>query len=70
MVTQSIKDIGIDYAWTIQHWTKRFLANWQQISQHGYDEKFKRLWLYYFAYCEAGFLEKKVSTVHLLAAKP
>lgn len=70
MVTQSIKDIGIDYAWTIQHWTKRFLANWQQITQHGYDEKFKRLWLYYFAYCEAGFLEKKVSTVHLLAAKP
>lgn len=70
MVTQSIKDIGIDYAWTIQHWTKRFLDNWQQITQQGYDEKFKRLWLYYFAYCEAGFLEKKVSTVHLLAAKP
>lgn len=70
MVTQSIKDIGLDYALTLQHWTERFVANWQQITQHGYDEKFKRLWLYYFAYCEAGFLEKKVSTVHLLAAKP
>lgn len=70
MVTQSVKDIGLDYALTLQHWTKRFLTNWQLIEKHGYDEKFKRLWLYYFAYCEAGFLEKKVSTVHLLAAKP
>ena len=70
MVTQSIRDIGLDYALTLQHWTQRFLKNWQNINQHGYDEQFKRLWLYYFAYCEAGFLEKKVSTVHLLAHKP
>jgi cyclopropane-fatty-acyl-phospholipid synthase len=69
MVTQNIMDIGIDYAWTLQHWTQRFLANWNDIKPHGYDEKFKRLWLFYFAYCEAAFLEKKVSTVHLLAAK-
>lgn len=69
MMTEMIKDIGLDYALTLQHWTQRFLANWQQINEHGYDEKFKRLWLYYFAYCEAGFLERKVSTVHLLAAK-
>ena len=69
MVTESIKDIGLDYALTIGHWTERFLNNWQAISSHGYDDRFKRLWLYYFAYCEAGFLEKKVSTVHLLAQK-
>jgi cyclopropane-fatty-acyl-phospholipid synthase len=69
MVTQSIRDIGLDYALTLQHWTKRFLANWQEIKPHGYDENFKRLWLFYFAYCEAAFLEKKVSTVHVLADK-
>ena len=69
MVTQSIMDIGMDYAKTLQHWTQRFLTNWPDIAQHGYDEQFKRLWLYYFAYCEAGFLEQKVSTVHLLAQK-
>lgn len=69
MVTQAVKDIGQDYALTLQHWTDRFLANWQEISEFGYDEQFKRLWLYYFAYCQAGFLEKKVSTVHLLAQK-
>ena len=69
MVTESIKDIGLDYALTLQHWTQRFLNNWSEITKHGYDEQFKRLWLYYFAYCEAGFLERKVSTVHLLAAK-
>ena len=68
-VTQSIKDIGLDYAMTLQHWTLRFLANWQEIKPHGYDDTFKRLWLFYFAYCEAAFLEKKVSTVHLLAQK-
>jgi len=69
MVTQKVTDIGLDYALTLQHWTQRFLSNWHLIQPHGYDEQFKRLWLYYFGYCEAAFLEKKVSTVHLLAQK-
>lgn len=69
MVVQSITDIGLDYAKTLNHWRENFLAAWPELNQLGYDEKFKRLWLYYLAYCEGGFIERSISTVHFLARK-
>ena len=36
----------------------------------GYDERFRRLWTLYLAYCEAGFAERRIRDVQLLLAKP
>ena len=36
----------------------------------GYDERFRRLWNLYLAYCEAGFRERRIRDVQLLLAKP
>ena len=36
----------------------------------GYDEHFRRAWLYYLSYCEAGFEEGYTGDIHLLLAKP
>ncbi|WP_448568256.1 class I SAM-dependent methyltransferase [Thalassotalea ganghwensis] len=69
MVIESLHDIGIDYARTLAHWRDAFLDAWPEIKPHGFDEKFKRLWLYYFGYCEGAFLERAISTVHLVARK-
>lgn len=69
LVTESIDDIGLDYARTLAHWREEFLQSWPELVPFGYDEKFKRLWLYYFAYCEGAFLERSTSTVHLVARK-
>jgi len=69
MVIESLDDIGLDYAKTLAHWRDNFLASWSTLSTLGYDETFKRLWLYYFAYCEGAFLERSTSTVHLVARK-
>jgi cyclopropane-fatty-acyl-phospholipid synthase len=69
MVTESIHDIGLDYAQTLNEWRIRFLDSWSELKELGYDDKFKRLWLYYLCYCEGAFLERKVSTVHLTARK-
>ncbi len=46
---------GVDYADTLSLWHKRFLDVWPEIHAMGFDERFRRLWTYYFAYCEAGF---------------
>ena len=54
---------------TLAHWRDNFLASWSELTQFGYDEEFKRLWLYYLAYCEGAFLERSTSTVHLVARK-
>lgn len=69
LVTESIDDIGLDYASTLAHWREAFLKSWPELVPFGYDEEFKRLWLYYFAYCEGAFLERSTSTVHLVARK-
>jgi cyclopropane-fatty-acyl-phospholipid synthase len=69
LVVENLDDIGLDYAKTLDDWRKNFLASWSELTSHGYDETFKRLWLYYFAYCEGAFLERSTSTVHLVARK-
>lgn len=69
MVMEELHDIGLDYAKTLADWRTLFNASWHELKEHGFDDKFKRLWLYYFAYCEGAFLERAISTVHLVARK-
>jgi cyclopropane-fatty-acyl-phospholipid synthase len=44
-----------DYARTLAEWRDRFHASWHRIVPLGFDERFRRLWEFYFHYCEAGF---------------
>ncbi len=46
---------GLDYAQTLARWRERFEAAWPEIAPLGFDERFRRLWRFYLAYCEAGF---------------
>jgi len=69
MVIESLHDIGLDYAKTLADWRAAFLIKWPELTEFGYDEEFKRLWLYYFAYCEGAFLERATSTIQLVARK-
>ena len=46
---------GLDYARTLSAWNQRFQAAWPDMLHLGFDQRFKRLWQYYLAYCEAGF---------------
>ncbi|MBO6519804.1 MAG: class I SAM-dependent methyltransferase [Rhodospirillales bacterium] len=46
---------GQCYARTLAEWQQRFTETWPNISAAGFDERFRRLWEYYLAYCRAGF---------------
>ena len=46
---------GSHYAATLRCWRDRFDAAWPTISALGFDERFRRMWHYYLAYCEVGF---------------
>lgn len=65
-----LHDIGLDYATTIRHWSQRLQRMKPQLETLGLDERFYRMWQYYFHYCEGGFKERSISTVHLVADKP
>ena len=50
------KSLAEDYAKTLSIWRKRFLENWENMPKDPkYNNKFKKMWEYYLAYCEAGF---------------
>lgn len=46
---------GDSYARTLELWKRRFQDAWPSIEALGSDERFKRMWDYYLAYCHAGF---------------
>ena len=54
-----LEDITPHYARTLREWRERFHGAWPELRQLGYDERFRRMWDLYLAYCEAGFLERR-----------
>ncbi len=70
MVVRGLHDFGLDYARTLHDWQERFNRNFDSLEPLGYDERFRRLWNFYLAYCRGGFMERTISVVHLVADKP
>jgi cyclopropane-fatty-acyl-phospholipid synthase len=63
------KVFGEDYAKTLAVWRERFRAAWPGLAPQGFDERFRRLWEYYLAYCEAGFLSGNIDVRQMVFAK-
>ena len=70
MQLTGFQEIGLDYALTLRHWRKRFLANLEEVRKLGFDDTFIRMWDYYLSYCEGGFLERAIGTSQMVFAKP
>lgn len=60
---------GHDYAATLAMWRERFHEAWPRIVPLGFDDRFKRLWEYYFHYCEAGFRAGNIDVRQVVYAK-
>ncbi|USD59400.1 class I SAM-dependent methyltransferase [Vibrio sp. SCSIO 43140] len=65
LIVRDLFDIGQDYAKTLVDWRHRFENALTRVRELGYDERFIRMWRYYFCYCEGGFRAKSISTVHI-----
>jgi cyclopropane-fatty-acyl-phospholipid synthase len=61
---------GLDYARTLAAWNQRFQRAWPKISKQGFDGRFKRLWDYYLAYCEAGFRAGSTDVCQVTVGRP
>ncbi|WP_049976264.1 cyclopropane-fatty-acyl-phospholipid synthase family protein [Azospirillum sp. B506] len=55
LAVDHVETFGASYARTCAEWRRRFLEAGPQVTALGFDERFRRLWDYYLAYCEAGF---------------
>ena len=65
-----LEDIGPHYARTLAAWRERFFANLPAVKELGFSDRFVRMWEYYLCYCEAGFLERTIGNLQVVAAKP
>ena len=70
MRTVHLDDLTPHYAETLRRWRANFEANRDELDALGYDERFRRLWRMYLAYCEGGFAERRISLVQAVLAKP
>ena len=67
---ESERMFGLSYAETLARWKVRFDDAWEKIREMGFDERFRRLWIYYLAYCEAGFRSGRIDVGQFLMSRP
>jgi cyclopropane-fatty-acyl-phospholipid synthase len=70
MAAIGLEDLTPHYVRTLRHWRTNFEAASAELETLGYDQRFRRLWRMYLAYCEAGFAERRISLTQTLLAKP
>ena len=70
LTVAAVEDITAHYVHTLQHWRANFERNAEELAGLGYDERFRRIWTLYLAYCEAGFVERRIRDVQVVLDKP
>jgi cyclopropane-fatty-acyl-phospholipid synthase len=70
MQAVDLEDLTPHYVETLRRWHRNFAGAAGELDGLGYDERFRRLWTLYLAYCEAGFAERRICDIQLLLAKP
>ena len=70
MIISDLENINHHYAKTLNLWQKAFNKNHNKIIKLGFDERFIRMWNFYFSYCEGGFAERAINDFHILMSKP
>lgn len=66
LVCEQVLDIGPSYGRTLKEWRKRFDLNTEEVGKLGFDRRFRRMWRYYLAYCEAGFNTRTLATLQMV----
>jgi cyclopropane-fatty-acyl-phospholipid synthase len=65
-----LEDLSPHYAETVRRWRERFAANAARAEELGYDLRFRRMWDLYLAWCEGGFVERRIGVAQIVTAKP
>jgi cyclopropane-fatty-acyl-phospholipid synthase len=69
-VIDAVDDIGPHYAITLRRWREAFLGRLPEVRALGFDDRFIRMWEYYLAASEAGFLTRNTGDLQIALSKP
>ncbi|MCC5995200.1 MAG: class I SAM-dependent methyltransferase [Oceanicaulis sp.] len=65
----AMEQFGQDYARTLNMWLQNFQEAWSEIQPLGFDVRFRRMWEFYLAYCEAGFRTGRINVAQFALTK-
>ena len=63
LILTEYNSYGVHYSNTLKKWRENFISSWSDISKQGFDQSFKKIWDFYFSYCEAGFKSKNIDLI-------
>ena len=66
---EEYKSFNKSYAKTLNIWNEKFQLSWDELSNMGFNLRFKRMWEYYFSYCETGFLSGSTDVSQFIIQK-
>lgn len=69
LLLQDMETMGQHYATTLRKWRLNIEKNRNKVLTMGYDDKFLRKWIYYLAFCEAGFAERAINDVQVILGR-
>ncbi|KAF8016606.1 hypothetical protein BT93_H1967 [Corymbia citriodora subsp. variegata] len=67
---EHVDNIGIHFYKTLRCWRKNFMEKQRKILALGFNEKFIRMWEYYFDYCAAGFKTHTLGNYQIVFSRP
>ncbi|WP_313387866.1 cyclopropane-fatty-acyl-phospholipid synthase family protein, partial [Rhodospirillum rubrum] len=71
LVGAEVQRFGLSYARTLDLWQRAFQHAWPRLAgETGFSDRFRRMWEYYFAYCQAGFTEGIIDVGFYTAQRP
>jgi cyclopropane-fatty-acyl-phospholipid synthase len=67
LIVEDVENFGVDYATTLQAWSTNFQQGWLSGDLRlKYGDRFKRMWEYYLAGCEALFRARMVQLYQIV----
>lgn len=60
-VVREVEEFGLSYAKTLECWKETFNENITRVKSLGFDDRFIKMWNFYFDYCIGGFKARKIS---------
>lgn len=66
---KSAAGYGLDYAETLARWRAAFESVGDRVAAMGFDERFRRCWDFYLAYCEGGFRAGNIDALQVALVK-
>ena len=70
LTVRGVERFADDYGCTLRQWRDTFEDQADAVAALGFDERVKRMWRFYLAYCEAGFRTRRTDVGQWVLARP